>query len=80
MGYALLRTGRLQDAIEVFQLNVAENPTSGNVYDSLGEAYLVDDQLELAEANYHKSLEFDPTNNNARAMLEVIAERENHEQ
>jgi tetratricopeptide (TPR) repeat protein len=40
LGYKLLQQGRSDDAIAVFKLNVDAFPQSGNVYDSLGEAYL----------------------------------------
>ena len=40
VGYHLLRSGRVADALEVFKLNVEMFPTRSNPYDSLGEAYL----------------------------------------
>ena len=38
-GQALLRSGKPQDAIEIFKLLVRLNPQSANAYNSLGEAY-----------------------------------------
>jgi CubicO group peptidase (beta-lactamase class C family) len=66
LGYQLLAQGRALDAIEVFKLNVEMNPRAANPYDSLGEAYAVAGNKELAIANYRKSLELDPKNDNAR--------------
>ncbi len=43
LGYRLLRSDRVEDAIAVFELNVAEYPDASNPYDSLGEAYLAAD-------------------------------------
>ena len=39
-GYNLLGAGRVEDAITIFELNVAAFPRSPNVYDSLGDALL----------------------------------------
>jgi Tfp pilus assembly protein PilF len=60
LGYTLLRRDRTVDAIAIFKLNVEEYPKSGNVYDSLAEAYEKSGQKDLAVANYRKSLEIDP--------------------
>ena len=72
LGYQLLEGERISDAIEIFKLNVEAYPASANVYDSLGEAYLMNGDHELAKANYEKSLELDPNNENAKKMLDRI--------
>jgi tetratricopeptide (TPR) repeat protein len=69
LGYQLLYRDRLTDAIEIFKLNLSAYPESGNVYDSLAEAYMNHGDNALAVEFYRKSLEKDPTNANARAML-----------
>jgi len=69
----LLSSGQTKDAIAIFQ-NVQEYPASGNVYDSLGEAYMKDGQKELAIQNYEKSLQLDPKNQNAVEMLKKLKE------
>jgi Flp pilus assembly protein TadD len=69
LGYRLLKEKRIDDAITVFKLNVAEHPRSANVYDSLGEAYLMAERREDAIQQYRKSLELDPRNENARSVL-----------
>src|SRR3954465_6178977 len=69
LGYRLLNEKHIDDAITVFKLNVAEHPRSSNVYDSLGEAYMMAHQREAAIQQYRKSLELDPQNENARAAL-----------
>jgi tetratricopeptide (TPR) repeat protein len=68
----LLNSDKVPEAIEVFKLNVEAFPKSGNVYDSLGEAYLVDGNEKLAIENYKKSLEIDPTNTNAKNVLKKL--------
>jgi carboxyl-terminal processing protease len=72
LGYELLGSGKVPDAIEIFKLNVREFPKSSNAYDSLGEAYMVGGQKELAITNYRKSLELDPQNENAVARLAAL--------
>ena len=72
VGYSLLNSNKVAEAIEVFKLNVEAFPKSGNAYDSLGEAYLVDGNEKLAIENYKKSLELDPTNTNAKNVLKKL--------
>jgi cytochrome c-type biogenesis protein CcmH/NrfG len=64
--------GHEQDAITVFQRNVQEFPASSNVYDSLGEAYMKVGQKDLAIANYEKSLQLNPKNQNAVEHLKEL--------
>lgn len=55
IGYRLLQTGQIPQAIEVFRANVENYPASANVYDSLGEAYENAGDLEKARANYERA-------------------------
>ncbi len=77
VGYQLLRTGKTKEAIEVFKINVTEFPDSWNTYDSLGEGYMEDGQREKAIANYEKSIEMNPENENGKKMLEKISTHKN---
>jgi murein DD-endopeptidase len=72
IGYQKLDSGIIRDAIEIFKLNTIAFPGSGNAYDSLGEAYLKNGDTNLATECYHKSLELDPENNNAKKVLEQL--------
>jgi CubicO group peptidase (beta-lactamase class C family) len=72
LGYQLLQMGKATEAIEIFELNVEEYPKSSNTYDSLGEAYMIHGDKELAIANYKKSLELNPGNGNATAKIESL--------
>jgi len=56
------------------ELNTELFPESFNTWDSLGEGYMTAGHTELAIANYEKSLELDPSNANAVAMLERLRE------
>ena len=69
LGYEILKTGKTKDAIEIFKLNVIAYPNSFNVYDSIGEAYMMDGNDELAILNFKKSLEINPENKNASDMI-----------
>jgi pimeloyl-ACP methyl ester carboxylesterase len=72
MGYGYLFQGKLEEAIALFKLNVEAYPESFNTYDSLGEALLAAGDREGAEANYRKSLELNPGNDNAVQVLESM--------
>lgn len=69
LGYQLINDNRLEDAIKIFELLVYEFPTSANPYDSLGEAYLLNNDSELALKSYKKSLELNPENENAEKSI-----------
>jgi FKBP-type peptidyl-prolyl cis-trans isomerase len=75
LGYQLMQGGRVKDAIEIFKLNVEQFPDSFNVYDSLGEGYMVDGNTKLAIKNYEKSIEINPNNENGKKMLEKLKEK-----
>jgi pimeloyl-ACP methyl ester carboxylesterase len=72
LGYEYLQSGKTKEAIELFKLNVLAYPESANTYDSLGEAYMVNGDTELAIKNYNKSLELDPDNKNAVEKLKQL--------
>ena len=72
LGYQLLHSGRVTAAIAIFKLNIEMFPEAFNPYDSLGEAYMVAGDKELAIKNYAKSLELNPKNTNAIYMLQQI--------
>lgn len=76
LGYQLVGLKRRKDAIEIFRLNAEMFPTSASAYDSLGEAYLADDQKDLALANYKKAGELDPTNANALLIVKRLEGKE----
>jgi len=72
LGYEELKRGQIPAAIKLFALNVEAYPKSSNVYDSLGEAYMVAGNKKEATKNYEKSLALNPDNRNATKMLEKL--------
>ena len=76
LGYHVLYQRKAPaDAVLIFTLNAEAFPRSGNVYDSLGEAYLVAGDSTRAIMNYRKSLSLDPKNSNAEAVLKRLRGR-----
>lgn len=72
-GYRLLGMKMIKEAIEVFRLNVEAFPQSFNVYDSLGEAYMINGDKELAIKNYQKSVELNPQNTSGIEALKKLS-------
>ena len=72
LGYRHLRKEEYNSAIPIFKLIVEIFPQSFNAYDSLGEAYMLNGDRELAIINYEKSLELNPDNTNAVNMLKKL--------
>jgi tetratricopeptide (TPR) repeat protein len=71
-GYSLLRRQQVNEAIAVLKLNVEAYPQSANVYDSLGEAYMLTGEKEKAIENYKRALAIDPTMESARQALKRL--------
>lgn len=71
-GYELISDKEIVKAIDLFKLNVYIFNKSANAYDSLGEAYFLNKNYDLAFTNYKKSLELDARNNNAKEMIQKI--------
>lgn len=72
LGYEELQVGHVSDAIKLFALNVANYPTSSNVYDSMGEAWLAAGNKKEAIKNYEKSLALNPENSHAANILKEL--------
>jgi glyoxylase-like metal-dependent hydrolase (beta-lactamase superfamily II) len=72
LGYRLMGSGKIDEAIEVFKLNIEAFPGSWNVYDSLAEAYMTKGVNDLAIKYYKKSIELNPENNNAKEFVKRL--------
>jgi tetratricopeptide (TPR) repeat protein len=75
-GYMFKRSnGGIDKALELFKLNVRLFPESSMVWDSLGEGYLSAGDNEKAIAYYEKSLALNPSNENARRVLNKLKQQ-----
>lgn len=74
-GYYLLNQKLVDMAIEIFKFNVEMFTNSYIVYDSLGEAYIIKGDFDLALNNYNKSLEINPHNKDAIEKVNEIKEK-----
>ncbi len=73
LGYQLLYGDRrVDDAIAIFRLNTMEHPASSNAFDSLGEAYAVHGERDLAVESYETAVHLDPANGHAAAELQKL--------
>jgi imidazolonepropionase-like amidohydrolase len=72
LGYYLINQKKMKEAIEVFKINVAAYPKSGNTYDSLAEAYMNSGDKQHAIEFYRMALEVEPNYANAKAAEELI--------
>lgn len=75
LGYAFLYSDKVKEAVAVFEINVKEYPDSWNVYDSLGEAYMVAGKYEKATKYYEKALSMNPEAESSKTALAKIAEK-----
>lgn len=73
LGYDLLRSKKVDEAIAVFRRNTEDFSKSANVWDSLGEAYMVKGDKQKSIENYKKALELNPGNKN---LIERIKQLE----
>jgi len=71
-GYRQLNAKHFDQAIELFRQNIKNHPTSYNVYDSMGEAYMDIGNTKLAIENYEESIAINPRNESGKRMLEKL--------
>ena len=62
-GYQLLGKGKTDKAVMVFEANVKKHPEDPNVWDSLGEGYMMNGQKDKAIESFRKSLSMNPPDN-----------------
>ncbi|MEZ5427466.1 MAG: tetratricopeptide repeat protein [Pyrinomonadaceae bacterium] len=72
IGYRFIRSGDLEKALEVLQLNTEYFPKAFNTWDSLAEVYMLKGNKDLAVRYYKKSLELNPGNTNAVNQIKKL--------
>lgn len=72
LGYYYLGRQETDAALAIFKINTEEYPTSSNVWDSYGEAFMIKGDTAAAIENYRKSLEINPGNVNGIEMLRTM--------
>lgn len=78
LGYSLINQARFKDAIRAFRENIMAYPTSANVYDSMGDAYLADGHPTAARDAYRRATELDSMNTHARRLADSLNARLRH--
>lgn len=71
-GYEFLAAGKVDEAIQVFELNTKFFPESFNVWDSLAEAYAKAGKKELAIQYYEKSVQINPKSESGVKALKSL--------
>lgn len=72
IGYEFLRWGKVDSALQIFELNVNLFPNHWNVYDSYGEALLMNGDKDGAISNYRRALELNPESRSAKEKLKEL--------
>lgn len=70
MGYNFLRDKEYDNAIGIFDINIALFPRSSNVYDSMGDAYLRKGDTINGVEYYRKAYSLNSDNKNAKRIIE----------
>ena len=73
-GYSLLRRGRNDEAVEVFQIGVQRFPESTNAHDSLGEALAQSGDVTGALGSYEKALDLADSDSERTRIRNILAE------
>ena len=55
LGYQIMGSGQMEQAISIFEYNIKLYPASANVYDSLGEAQEKINKINSARVSYKKA-------------------------
>ena len=72
-GYSLLRRGRNDEAVEVFQIGVQRFPESTNAHDSLGEALAQSGDVTGALGSYEKALDLADSDSERTRIRNILA-------
>jgi predicted negative regulator of RcsB-dependent stress response len=74
LGYLFMMEKQYDKAYNLLKINIDNNPTSPNVYDSMGELLMLKRDTVAAIENYEKSLQINPKSENAKNMIKKLKE------
>lgn len=72
LGFEMLQSERLDEAVAAFQLNTIRYPDSWRTWDDLGDGYRAKRDRELAIQSYAKSLQLNPHNIYVQRRLQEL--------
>ncbi len=75
LGFVLLESDRIEEALMVFNFNTRYFPNDPRAYESFADALVANDQIEEAIRNYDKVLLLDRSNTDVRGKLNEIYSR-----
>ncbi|MCB0383240.1 MAG: serine hydrolase [Psychroserpens sp.] len=76
LGYGYLQYQMYDKAINVFTFFTMVYPENANAYDSLGEAYVRDNNTDQAIKAYKKAIELNPNNSQAKMVLQSLVNQQ----
>jgi len=65
---------RINDAIKLLEINVANYPSSGTAFETLGDTWSKAGDAKNAQASYRKALLLDPENESVKQKLKTITQ------
>ncbi|MGB0932509.1 MAG: tetratricopeptide repeat protein, partial [Chitinophagales bacterium] len=72
LGYDLMDAGKMDEAGEIFKINVSKFPQEPMAYDSLGAYYDKVDENRLALQNFERKLQLSPGDKRAKSMITYL--------
>lgn len=75
LGYDFLYRGEVDEALQVFALNIKAFPNSWNVYDSFGEALMEKGDYKTSIEFYEKSIELNEHNHNGKEIVKKLKKK-----
>lgn len=75
LGYQMIKSEKIDDAIEIFKINTELYPNSSNTFDSLADGYLKKNDTVKAIHFYKKALSINPENRSSKRSLEKITKK-----
>ena len=72
LGYSLVLSNHINEAIEVYRLNTEAFPSFSKTFDDLGEAYMRKGDKDLAIKYYSRAYELDNKNERVKNILNKL--------